>query len=90
MSDTQNLLVLVGSPRRAGNSATLGAAVQRGAERAGVRVALRFIDDYIAITFREPASKDRLQFAHLPQVLCFGAAPQRVAFDEDHVVLIDL
>jgi multimeric flavodoxin WrbA len=53
MSETQNLLVLVGSPRRAGNSVTLGAAVQRGAELAGTRVALRFIDDYISSFLRD-------------------------------------
>jgi multimeric flavodoxin WrbA len=53
MSDVKNLLVLVGSPRRVGNSATLGAAVQRGAEQAGARVTYRFIDDYIASFLRD-------------------------------------
>ena len=53
MSDPRNLLVLVGSPRRAGNSATLGAAVQRGAEQAGARVVLRFIDDFISSFLRD-------------------------------------
>jgi multimeric flavodoxin WrbA len=47
------LLILVGSPRRAGNSATLAAAVQRGAEAAGTRVALRHIDDHIAAFLRD-------------------------------------
>jgi multimeric flavodoxin WrbA len=54
MSDpSKGLLVLVGSPRRAGNSATLGAAVQRGAEQGGTRAALRFIDDYISSFLRD-------------------------------------
>ena len=53
MSDSQNLLVLVGSPRRAGNSATLANAVQQGAEQAGSRVALRFIDDSISSFLRD-------------------------------------
>jgi multimeric flavodoxin WrbA len=41
------LLILVGSPRRAGNSAALADAVKRGAESAGHAVAVRFLDDYI-------------------------------------------
>ncbi|MEN8447297.1 MAG: flavodoxin family protein [Cyanobacteria bacterium J06555_13] len=48
MSDSQNLLLLVGSPRRTGNSATLAIAVQRGAEQIGMQVTLRFIDDSIS------------------------------------------
>ncbi|MEM8809673.1 MAG: hypothetical protein AAGF01_26925 [Cyanobacteria bacterium P01_G01_bin.38] len=47
MSSQQTLLILVGSPRRAGNSVTLARAVQQGAESAGTQVALRFIDDSI-------------------------------------------
>jgi multimeric flavodoxin WrbA len=43
----RRLLVLVGSPRRAGNSATLAAAVVRGAEAAGTRASLCFLDDHI-------------------------------------------
>lgn len=42
------LLILVGSPRRNGNSAALAAAVQRGARQAGTEVTLRFVDDYIS------------------------------------------
>ncbi len=53
MSNSRNLLVLVGSPRRAGNSATLATAVQRGAEQAGARVALRFVDDFISSFLRD-------------------------------------
>jgi len=48
MSSASSLLILVGSPRRAGNSAQLAAAVQRGAESAGAHVTLRFLDDHIA------------------------------------------
>ena len=44
----RRLLVLVGSPRREGNSATLAKAVARGAEKAGTQVTLRFIDDHIS------------------------------------------
>jgi multimeric flavodoxin WrbA len=50
---SKRLLVLVGSPRRAGNSATLGAAVQRGAEQAGSRAVLRFIDDALSSFLRD-------------------------------------
>jgi multimeric flavodoxin WrbA len=53
MSNSQNLLVLVGSPRRAGNSATLATAVQRGAEQVGTQVTLRFIDDSISSFLRD-------------------------------------
>jgi multimeric flavodoxin WrbA len=53
MSDSQNLLVLVGSPRRTGNSATLATAVQRGAEQVGTQVTLRFIDDSISSFLRD-------------------------------------
>ncbi len=53
MSNPQSLLVLVGSPRRTGNSATLAAAVVRGAEQAGARVVLRFIDDHISSFLRD-------------------------------------
>jgi multimeric flavodoxin WrbA len=53
MNESRNLLVLIGSPRRAGNSAVLAGAVQRGAEQAGTRVALRFIDDFISSFLRD-------------------------------------
>jgi Multimeric flavodoxin WrbA len=42
------LLILIGSPRRAGNSAVLADAVRRGAEAAGSQVTIRFLDDYIS------------------------------------------
>jgi len=51
MSD--KLLVIVGSPRRNGNTATLAEAVQRGAEAAGAEVALRFLDDQISGFLRD-------------------------------------
>jgi multimeric flavodoxin WrbA len=47
------LLILVGSPRRDGNSAVLAQAVQRGAERAGTPVKLRFLDDHIGGLLRD-------------------------------------
>jgi multimeric flavodoxin WrbA len=53
LSQTKKLLILVGSPRKTGNSATLAAAVQRGAEEAGSKVSLRHIDDYISNFLRD-------------------------------------
>jgi multimeric flavodoxin WrbA len=53
MTESQRLLILVGSPRRAGNSATLAKAVQRGAEATGAQVALRFVDDFISSFLRD-------------------------------------
>ncbi|MBB6673693.1 flavodoxin family protein [Cohnella nanjingensis] len=47
------LLVLVGSPRRDGNSASLADAVRRGAAEGGAQVKLRFLDDYIAGFLRD-------------------------------------
>lgn len=46
--DQRRLLVLVGSPRRDGNSAVLASAVEEGARDAGLRPVLRFLDDHIA------------------------------------------
>lgn len=45
---SKRLLILIGSPRRAGNSAVLAEAVRRGAETAGSQVTIRFLDDYIS------------------------------------------
>lgn len=42
-----DLIILVGSPRRDGNSALLARAVERGAREAGTSTALYFLDDYI-------------------------------------------
>ena len=50
---TDTLLVLVGSPRRNGNSATLAEAVRRGAEAVGTEVTLRFLDDHISGFLRD-------------------------------------
>ena len=43
----KTLLILVGSPRRNGNSALLAKAVQEGGEAAGYEIKYRFIDDYM-------------------------------------------
>jgi multimeric flavodoxin WrbA len=53
MTAPRRLLILVGSPRRAGNSAALAAAVQRGAEAAGAEARLRFIDDFLTNFLRD-------------------------------------
>lgn len=47
------LLVLVGSPRRNGNSATLAEAVKRGAESSGASVTLRHLGDHLAHFLRD-------------------------------------
>ena len=46
-SQSKKLLILVGSPRRNGNSAVLADAVKRGAEEGGSRANLLFVDDFI-------------------------------------------
>ena len=53
MSEPSRLLVLVGSPRRNGNSAVMAEAVARGAADKGATVAVRFIDDYISNFLRD-------------------------------------
>ncbi|WP_233532054.1 flavodoxin family protein [Paenibacillus alkalitolerans] len=53
MNKALKLLILVGSPRRNGNSATLAEAVGRGAEEAGTDVTISFIDDYISTFLRD-------------------------------------
>jgi multimeric flavodoxin WrbA len=52
-AQAKKLLILVGSPRKSGNSASLARAVQRGAEAAGAAVTLRFIDDYVSSFLRD-------------------------------------
>lgn len=47
------LLVLVGSPRRNGNSAAMAAAVRAGAEAAGAAVRLRHLDDHLSSFLRD-------------------------------------
>lgn len=53
LSQPKKLLILVGSPRKTGNSATLANAVKQGAEAAGSQVTLRHIDDYITNFLRD-------------------------------------
>jgi multimeric flavodoxin WrbA len=50
---TPRLLILVGSPRRAGNSAALAEAIRRGAESSGASVTTRFLDDCIGSFLRD-------------------------------------
>lgn len=77
MSDSRKLLVLIGSPRRAGNSAILAAAVQRGAEEAGTQVTLRFIDDFISSFLRD------CRTCRLPDGECAIADRFRTLFFDD-------
>lgn len=53
MRESRQLLVLVGSPRRNGNSATLAEAVRRGAEAVGTPVTLSYVDDYVTSFLRD-------------------------------------
>ena len=46
-------LILVGSPRRAGNSAAMAGAVRRGVEASGHAAAIRHLDDHIAHFLRD-------------------------------------
>jgi multimeric flavodoxin WrbA len=75
----RKLLILVGSPRRAGNSATLARAVQRGAEATDAQIALRFIDDFIASFLRDCRS------CRLPSGECSIADHFRTLFFEDFI-----
>ena len=47
MNSSHGILILVGSPRRDGNSALLARAVEEGAREAGASARLRFLDDYL-------------------------------------------
>ncbi len=53
MTPPPKLLILVGSPRREGNSATLAEAVKRGAEASGAGVSLRHLDDHLSHFLRD-------------------------------------
>jgi len=77
MDEPRKLLILVGSPRRAGNSAMLANAVQHGAESAGARVALRFIDGFISSFLRD------CRLCRLPDGECSIADRFRDLFFED-------
>ncbi|WP_394826593.1 flavodoxin family protein [Pendulispora albinea] len=70
------LLVLVGSPRRAGNSAVLAESVRRGAESAGTDVTLRFLDDHIGSFLRD------CRTCRLPNGECSIADGFRDLFDD--------
>ncbi len=52
-TEDTTLLILVGSPRRNGNSAMLAEAVRQGAEQTGVRVKTRFLNDYVGDFLRD-------------------------------------
>ena len=45
---SKRLVVLVGSPRRDGNSAALAQAILAGAAEAGTSASLHFLDDYLS------------------------------------------
>jgi multimeric flavodoxin WrbA len=79
MTEPRKLLILVGSPRRAGNSATLAKAVQRGAEVTGAQVALRFVDDFISSFLRDCRS------CRLPSGECSIADQFRTLFFKDFI-----
>jgi multimeric flavodoxin WrbA len=79
MDGSQKLLILVGSPRRAGNSAALAEAAQRGALMAGTKVALRFVDDFVSSFLRDCRS------CRLPSGECSIADEFRTLFFEDFI-----
>jgi multimeric flavodoxin WrbA len=79
MIEPRRLLILVGSPRRNGNSATLAKAAQRGAEATGARVALRFVDDFISSFLRDCRS------CRLPNGECAIADQFRALLFEDFI-----
>lgn len=77
ITESKKLLVLVGSPRRNGNSALLAESVQRGAEEAGTQVKLRYIDDFITNFLRDCKS------CRLPNGDCSIEDNFRTLFMED-------
>jgi multimeric flavodoxin WrbA len=79
MTQPLKLLILVGSPRRAGNSATLARAAQRGAEATGAQVSLRFVDDFISSFLRDCRS------CRLPSGECSITDQFRTLFFEDFI-----
>src|SRR5262245_59402242 len=79
MFEPQNLLILVGSPRRTGNSAMLANAVRHGAESTGARVSLRFIDEFISSFLRD------CRLCRLPDGECSIADRFRELFFEDFI-----
>jgi multimeric flavodoxin WrbA len=79
MTKSLKLLVLVGSPRRAGNSATLAKAVQRGAEAIGAQASIRFVDDFFSSFLRD------CRTCRLPTGECSIADQFRMVFFEDFI-----
>src|SRR5262245_51332625 len=79
MFEPQNLLILVGSPRRTGNSAMLANAVRHGAESTGARVSLRFINDFILSFLRD------CRLCRRPDGECSIADRFRELFFEDFI-----
>jgi multimeric flavodoxin WrbA len=79
MGESRKLLVLVGSPRRDGNSATLAKAVQRGAEASAAQVSLRFVDDFISSFLRDCRS------CRLPSGECSITDQFRKLFFDDFI-----
>lgn len=77
MTAGRRMLVLIGSPRRNGNSAVLASAVQRGAESAGAKVTLRFVDDFISSFLRDCRS------CHRPDGECSITDHFRALFFDD-------
>jgi multimeric flavodoxin WrbA len=71
------LLILVGSPRRAGNSAALAKSAQLGAESSGTEVRLRFLDDFISNFLRDCRS------CRLPNGECASSDQFRALFFDD-------
>jgi len=79
MTEPRKLLILVGSPRRAGDSATLANAVRCGTEATGAQVVLRFVDDFISSFLRDCRS------CRLPSGECAVADQFRSLFFEDFI-----
>ena len=51
--ESSKILILVGSPRRNGNSAALAEAVRQGCQESGAVPSVRFIDDYVSSFLRD-------------------------------------
>ena len=81
-SETQHsnkLLILIGSPRRKGNSATLATAVKRGAESAGIQTTIKFVDDSISSFLKD------CRTCRLPNGECSIEDQYRELFFEDFI-----
>ena len=80
MTEPLKLLVLIGSHRRAGNSATLAKAVERSAEATGAQVSLRFVDDFISSFLRD------CRLCRLPSGKCAIPDQFHTLFFEDFIL----